>query len=107
MVGKHFLLTATTALFATLASAAIADTDRLPAERIAAMQVAFERVLAAPAMDVDRLSPGQLSAVAASYASHQPQTTVDTLPHLAWVHMQDAYRSHDPETTILASSSTF
>ena len=107
MVGKNFILAASSTLFIATSGAVVADPDRLPAPRMTAIQVAFDRALADPAMEVDRLSPAITSSMKVAYETHKPATSVDALPHSAWVKVQDSYRSHDPERTILAGVTTY
>ena len=86
-------LTATAVLIAGLAVPAIADTDRLSAERKTAIEVAFELSYQDPEMHNDRLSPARMAVIQAAFATHDPQPDVDNVSFARWTLMQAAYES--------------
>ena len=85
-----------------LSAPAGADTDRLPAERMTAIKIAFDDVLANPEADVDRLSAARLETVAFAYKSHDPDPDADRLPPARWLAMKAAYKTHDPDFARIA-----
>ena len=98
MAQKSTLLAAASAaVLGLMAAPAIADVDRLPAERVTAIQVAFDQVLSDPEAHVDALSDARLALIVASYDSLPYTPDADTLPPARWAAMQEAYTTHDPD----------
>lgn len=92
-------LCAATALLSTVGAA---GADVLPPERMKAISAAFDRALADPAMDTDRLSPARLAAMRLAYETHRPQPDVDRLSPADWAAIRAAYRTHGPDREVVA-----
>jgi hypothetical protein len=85
-----------------LPSAGFSGTDALPPERVKAIAVAFDRALADPAMDPDRLSPVRLAAMRLAYDTHAVRPDADRLSPADWASIRAAYRTHGPSRDIVA-----
>ncbi len=87
---------------ALLPANGFAGTDELPTERLTAIAVAFDRALADPAMDPDRLSPVRVAAMHLAYDTHAVRPDADRLSPRDLASMRAAYRTHGPDREIVA-----
>lgn len=81
---------------------AFATVDQFPVERMTAIKVAFDRVLADPTTDVDRLSPIRIEKMRAAYRSMPAAPDADRLPPSVLAGMHAAYMTHGPDREVVA-----
>ena len=97
MTGKSaFFATALTLLVAP------ASADTLSDERLRAIGLAFDQVLADPELNTERLSPQRWQVILSAYDTHGPTYDVDRLSSARLANMRLAYKTLDPVRDTLA-----